>query len=150
MGRDWLAQLTHVFLLRHPQDVITSYLKIVDRPTPPDTGFLQQTEIFHYVKEHLGVTPLVIETVDVLENPKKILGMLCEKLGIDFRESMLSWPAGKRATDGVWAPHWYGEVEKSTGFRPYKPKNEQVPEDLLPLYEECLAHYEALYPLRLH
>ena len=30
---------------------------------------------------------------------------------------MLSWPAGKRATDGVWAPAWYDQVERSTGFK---------------------------------
>lgn len=30
--------------------------------------------------------------------------------------AMLAWEAGRRATDGIWAAHWYGAVEASTGF----------------------------------
>ena len=33
--------------------------------------------------------------------------------GIGFSESMLAWPKGRRASDGVWAPAWYEAVEKS-------------------------------------
>ncbi|MEJ1935629.1 hypothetical protein WDZ92_36015, partial [Nostoc sp. NIES-2111] len=31
---------------------------------------------------------------------------LCLALGIPFDEAMLAWPAGPRASDGVWAPAW--------------------------------------------
>jgi hypothetical protein len=91
----------------------------------------------------------VLDSVDVLADPRRMLGLMCEALGVEFQEAMLHWPPGPRATDGVWAPHWYGEVERSTGFRPYKPKNEPVPPELAELYEHCLAHYERLYAERL-
>ena len=57
--------------------------------------------------------------------------------------------AGPRETDGAWAKHWYAEVEKSTGFRPFKPKDEPVPERLLPVYERCVELYDILSRHRL-
>ncbi len=50
---------------------------------------------------------------------------------------MLSWPPGLRETDGVWAKYWYKEVETTTSFRPYKPKDEPVPERMLGVLEKC-------------
>jgi hypothetical protein len=82
-------------------------------------------------------------------NPRGILARLCRELGVDFQESMLSWPPGLRETDGVWAKHWYNAVEKTTGFQPYTPKNKTMPEHLQRLYEECLPYYEKLYGARL-
>ena len=49
-----------------------------------------------------------------------MLEALCDALGVRFDPAMLSWPAGPRPTDGVWAPHWYDGVWKSTGFGPYR------------------------------
>lgn len=78
---------------------------------------------------------------------------------------MLSWPAGPKPYDGVWAPWWYTNTHKSTGFN-----KERNPEDgildnlnntdssrplsrsqgavldpgLRPLLEECRPLYEFL------
>ena len=149
IDRAWLARLTNCFLIRHPRDVLTSYVKIRERPTLLDTGFPQQLEIFNWVRRHQHTAPPVIDAVDVLNEPRKTLGLLCEALGIEFEEAMLSWPPGPRTTDGVWAPHWYGEVQKSTGFRPYKPKDEPVPDYLADIYRQCLDCYDQLYEQRL-
>lgn len=147
--RDWIGQVTNCFLIRHPRDMITSYVKIRERPTLADTGFVQQREIFEWVRLHQTPTPPVIDAVDVLNEPRRLLGLLCDALGVPFDEAMLTWPPGPRASDGVWAPHWYGEVEKSTSFRPYQSKNEPVPEDLTDIYRQCLECYELLYAQRL-
>jgi hypothetical protein len=149
MGRDWFGQLRHCFLIRHPREMLTSYIKIVDQPTLEDTGYPQQTEIFEWVREHTGEIPPVIESTSVLNEPEMTLRALCERLGIPFEPAMLAWPPGPRATDGVWAPHWYAEVEKTTSFRPYRAKAEPIPESLGELYQECLAHYEQLAAHRL-
>jgi hypothetical protein len=149
IDRSWLGQVTNGFLIRHPRDVLTSYVKIRERPALADTGFPQQLEIFEWVRRQQRTPPLVVDAVDVLHEPQKTLGLLCEALGIPFEESMLSWPPGPRATDGVWAPHWYHEVENSTGFRPYQPKNEPVPDDLADIYRQCLECYEQLHEHRL-
>jgi hypothetical protein len=150
IDRGWLAGLTNCFLIRDPREVITSYLKKNYEPTALDVGFPQQAEIFEWVRGHCGVTPPVLDARDVLEDPRRTLGLLCDALGVEFTEAMLSWPPGLRDTDGLWAPHWYTEVLHSTGFQPYRPKPDQVPDHLAAVYEECLDCYHRLHPHRLH
>jgi len=65
---------------------------------------------------------------------------------VAFLPAMLSWPAGPRASDGVWAPYWYDAVLRSTGFEPYRPRQvELTPEGeavvaaLRPAYDELHA-----------
>jgi hypothetical protein len=149
ISRDWLGKVLHCFLIRDPREMLTSYVKIVSNPSLEDTGFPQQTEIFEWVRANLKITPPVLDSVDVLNNPQRMLGLLCDALGIGFQAAMLAWPSGPRTTDGIWARHWYSEVEKSTGFRPYQPKREPIPADLHPLYEQCAEHYARLYKHRL-
>ena len=149
MDRAWLGKLTNCFLIRNPKEVLVSYSKVIETPTLEDTGFPQQAEIFDWVRVHAGRIPPVLDAADVLKNPRRFLGLLCDALGIDFQESMLSWPAGPRATDGVWAKYWYGEVEKSTGFRAYQSKVIDLPAHLADLNSECQTYYDRLYMNRL-
>jgi hypothetical protein len=149
MDRSWIGKLTNCFLIRNPQEVLASYTKVIDTPTLEDTGFPQQAEIFDWVRDHTGRTPPVLDAADVLKNPRRILELLCEALGIDFQDSMLAWPPGPRSTDGVWAKHWYAEVEKSTAFRPYQPKTIDLPPHLADLNTQCQTCYDHLYPHRL-
>src|SRR5436190_10749082 len=149
MEREWLSGLTNCFLIRDPREVLASYTKVIEAPTLEDTGFPQQAEIFAWVKEHTGGMPLVLDAADVLRDPRKMLGLLCDAISIEFQDSMLAWPSGKRETDGVWGKYWYGEVEKSTGFRPYQPKNVEVPHRLSALCGQCEEYYDALYEQRL-
>ncbi len=117
IDRSWLGVVTNCFLIRDPAEVIASYIRKNNDPTVEDIGFVQQAEIFDWVCAHNGETPPVIDAHDVLQNPEKILRMLCDAVGVEFMAEMLSWPPGLRETDGIWAKHWYGEVENSTGFR---------------------------------
>lgn len=144
IGRDWLARLTHAFLIRHPREVIVSYLKKNPVMELRDSGFPQQVEIFEWVRERTGRTPPVVDARDVLMDPRGALTRLCAAVGVEFSEAMLSWPPGPRPTDGVWARHWYAEVERSTGFQPYEPHEEPVPRGFEPLYEQCLVLYDRL------
>jgi len=75
--------------------------------------------------------------------------LLCEAVAVPFSEQMLSWPPGRRDSDGVWAPYWYAAVEKSTGFAPYRPKSEQPPPQLLDLLAQAQEAYQELYRFRL-
>jgi hypothetical protein len=149
VDRSWLANVTNCFLIRHPREVIVSYLKKNYEPTALDVGFPQQAEIFDWVCTHTSQRPLVIDARDVLENARRILGLICEALGVTFSDHMLTWPPGYRATDGIWAPHWYTEVVTSTSFQPYRQRDEQVPVKLERVYGECLECYDRLYEHRL-
>lgn len=149
VGREWLGAVTNCFLIRDPRDVITSYLKKNHDPTAEDLGFPQQAALFERVRAETGKTPPVLDARDILENPERALSRLCAAVGVEFTEAMLSWPAGLRETDGVWARHWYGEVEHSTSFRAPTAKNEEVPARLQSVYEECRLIYARLHQERL-
>jgi hypothetical protein len=150
VDREWLGAMMNCFLIRDPREVIVSYIKKQGDPTLEDLGFVQQEEIFDWVRARTGGTPPVIDARDVLENPKRILRLLCDAVDVEFSDTMLSWPSGLRQTDGIWAKHWYGEVARSTSFQPYRTKNDQVPEHLREIYERCRECYKRLYEYRLH
>ena len=150
--RDWMRAVTHCFLVREPGEVIASYLKKHQDPTPEDLGCARQAEIFDWGCASQPSAPPVAYARDVLADPGRTLRLLCAALGVPFSEAMLSWPAGPRPTDGVWAKHWYAEVASSTGFRPPPAATREttVPARLRAVYEESLAHYRRLRPFCLH
>lgn len=149
IDRGWLERLTHCFLIREPKEMLTSLIQKYPQATLEDTGLPQQVELAGFVQERSGRPPAILDARDVLEDPRRMLGLLCERVGVPFLEQMLAWPAGPRDTDGVWARYWYENVEQSTGFQAYKPKDRAVPERYADVLRACEAHYEKLYRLRL-
>ena len=147
--RDWLNCLTNCFLIRDPAEVIASYLKKNDDPELEDLGFVQQAEIFEWVRERSETIPAVIDARDVLQDPERLLRLLCRAVGVEFDPAMLSWPPGLRETDGIWAKHWYGEVANSTGFGPYRELPAEVPKRLRQVEARCRESYDALFQHRL-
>ena len=147
--REWMRRLTHCFLIRDPREMLTSFIKHVPDPTLADTGYPQQVEIFNLVRQWTGQVPPVLDSKDVLSNPRRMLGVLCERLGVELTDRMLSWEPGLRDTDGVWAKYWYKEVETTTCFKPYAPKAEKLPEEFAGLLEDCDRYYQQLYVHRL-
>ncbi len=149
IDREWMLHLTNCFLIRDPREVIPSYIKKNSDPTLEDLGFIQQKQIFDFVRRRTNSIPPVIDAADVLRAPQLTLRLLCHAVGIEFDPAMLSWPVGLRETDGVWARHWYHEVAQSTSFRPYRPRPEAIPNRLQNIYDGCRDCYEQLYPFRL-
>lgn len=148
IGREWMARCRNVFLIRDPEEVLASYGAKLEHIALADIGLAQQCEIFERERERLGTPPPVLDARDVLENPRGMLTALCAALRIPFSERMLQWPPGRRASDGVWAPAWYAEVERSTGFaRPAEKTHAPLRDELKtiasvarPLYQRLAAH----------
>jgi hypothetical protein len=142
---DWgfLENTVNVILTREPRDMLLSYSKQVEQPTMRDVGYAKQLELVGYLKE-IGQQPMVVDSKEILKNPREKLSTLCSHLAIPFDETMLSWPAGPRAEDGVWAEYWYDSVHNSTGFKPYKPKTASFPKHLESLLDECNQMYSKL------
>jgi hypothetical protein len=149
MGRGWMGKLRHVLLIRHPDEVLASYLGARGTATLDDLGFRQQREILDFVRNDLGQRPLVLDSREVLERPAAALERLCAALDISYTDRMLSWAPGRRSSDGVWAKYWYGSVEKSTGFQPYVPRSVTIPSEFMPVLEEAIPLYERLSAERL-
>jgi Sulfotransferase domain len=149
IGRDWLAALTHVFLIRDPRRVLLSYVKSRPTVTADDIGVNQQLEIFRHVRAATGAIPLVLDAGEFLRAPEGQLRALCERLGVSFTPAMLKWPAGARASDGVWAPYWYDSVYKSTGFEPAVEAAVDLPARYHDIAAQVMPAFEELYSVRL-
>jgi len=143
VDRDALRPLRHAFLIRDPRQLLASYARVRSEPTLADLGLEQQLEIFRLVGGP------VVDAADVLRSPGPMLEALCAALEVPFDASMLSWPPGPRPTDGVWAPHWYDGVWKSTGFGPYREPADDLPAALEPLAAACRPFYTEMYTQRL-
>lgn len=139
---DWLGQVTNVFLLRDPARVLASYAVKVETVSAEDIGFPQQRALMEQVIAG-GGTPIVVEAADIRRNPQKMLEALCSAIGIAFDPAMLSWEAGEREEDGVWAKHWYDAVWKSTGFAPAETTSlPTLPAPLAAIENEVRPDYE--------
>ena len=149
MDLAWVHALTNVFLIRDPAEVVESYLKSRSTVTPTDIGLLQQERLYDEVLRHGGGrAPLVIDAEDFRHDPEAHLRALCQHVGIAFTERMLHWPAGRRPSDGVWAPHWYAAVWRSTGFEPPRLRTPQLSAAAQAVAEACRPAYERLWQAR--
>jgi len=143
LDRAFLGRTVNAILTRDPREMLPSLRENVPIPTLRDTGYAMQTELLEELRE-IGQDPPVLDAREVQTNPRAVLGELCRRLGLRFEEAMLSWKAGARPEDGVWAKHWYANVHRSRGFEPYRKKTSPFPPELEPLLAECRPHYEAL------
>lgn len=144
IGRSFMRACRHAFLIRHPARVLASYAAKREAVSLADIGFVLQEELFDAAADLAGTAPPVIDADVLLANPERGLRGLCEALSIPFNEAMLSWPPGPRATDGIWAPHWYDAVNRSTGFGPARPVPALTDPNLRKLEEQALPIYERL------
>jgi hypothetical protein len=151
MGRGWFGEVTHAFLIRDPRPMLVSLARKLETCTLADTGLPQQVEIFDDVVAATGRIPAVIDAVDLLATPERVLRQLCARVGIPFTARMLEWPPGSRTSDGVWARHWYDRVERTTRFEPVETQVnaggaplpaqlERIEVASRPLYEKLRAH----------
>ena len=141
---DWINSLINVFLIRRPEEVVASYAQARPDLTAEDLGFAQQHRLYEHVCHHVHKHPLVLTTEQVLTNHEQALRSICDYAGIDFDQSMLHWPAGKRESDGVWAPWWYHNVEQSTGFARYAKKTVSLDSNQQKIAARCQPFYEAM------
>jgi sulfotransferase family protein len=145
----WIYALTNVFLIRDPDEVVSSYLRTRDTVTPDDIGLPQERRLFDEVADRNGTAPSVIDADEFLRAPAAHLSALCAKLGIPFTDRMLTWPAGPRASDGVWAPYWYAAVWKSTGFEAPREREVKLDDEAQRVSDACRDDYEFLRRHRL-
>ena len=143
MDTVWLDRVDNVILTRDPAEMLPSMTIQVPDLDLRGTSLPQQVALLDRMLEH-NREPIVLIAKDVLVDPPGMLAELCNRLGLAFDPAMLSWPAGPKPEDGVWGRHFYHRVQRSTGFAPYRPKTEPLPQRLRALLEECKPLYEHL------
>jgi hypothetical protein len=139
----FLRETCNIFLVRDPRDMLPSLSIQLPEPRLADTGLRRQWELFSELVA-AGQRPAILDSRELLLSPPDVLRQLCEHIDVPFTPAMLSWEAGPRPEDGVWAPHWYHALHRSTGFAPYRPKTE-FPDRLRPLLDECQPWYDRLF-----
>ena len=145
---DWIDEQRTFILIRDPRAMVASYAKKYDDVEPIIKSLDVQRRVFARVVENNGRCP-VVDATDVLRNPESMLRRLCEALDVPFTDEMLTWPEGQLPGDGIWAPHWYPEVMKSSGFRPFVEKPITLDSELEALAARCAPAYHALHEHRL-
>jgi hypothetical protein len=145
---DWLAAHRTFLLIRDPRRMVASYSKKSGDVAPIVDSYRVARRIHAFLAARDMECPIV-DAADVLRDPAAMLKVLCAALDIPFTDKMLAWPAGPRASDGPWAPHWYDAVNASTGFKPFV----EGPAALAPELEEaagaCIGDYRFLHERRL-
>lgn len=143
LDRAFLARTENVLLIRDPEESIPSLETKLRKPSLKDTALKVQAFLFRELRGQ-GRAPLVLDAGELRKDPRGVLSKLCDALGIPFGDEMLHWPPGPRPEDGVWAPYWYADVHRSTGFAPYVPRLETFPQRLWDLYERARPLYDYL------
>jgi len=114
----------HFFLIREPFAVLSSWKCDSaihgNNLCIEEIGYTHLMSAFSQVEGNMDADrkfkPIVIDSDDLVSDPKSTLEHLCASLGIPFRESMLSWEAGPHKCDGPFASYWYYNVHKTDGW----------------------------------
>jgi len=140
----WIKNFENCILIRHPKNVIISYVKKNNLNHVDELGYPQQYKIMKYL-ESIDKKFIVIDSKILLDNPRKILLQWCNHLGIEFDSSMLKWDKGNHPQDGIWWQHWYDNVIKTTHFQKFSKSQNEFDIKYQSIYDEALDYYEKLY-----
>ena len=79
---DWIAELTNVFLIRRPDEVVASYVRArgTEDITPEDVGLPQQAMLFDWLEKTTGRLPPLIDGGEFLTDPEGHLRALWDWL----------------------------------------------------------------------
>ena len=139
----FIVNWQNIILIRHPENLLASFSRVIENPTINDIGIKKASQLFTYLSQS-GNVPLVIESDELIKNPKRYLEKICQELEIPFTEKMLTWKKGGIPEDGIWAKHWYKNVHNSEGFKVQKTSNQVMPARLQPVLENALPYYNIL------
>ena len=141
---DWIKNFENCILIRHPKDVINSYIKKNTLNHIDELGYPQQYKIIKYL-DSIGKKFIVIDSNILLSNPKKILSQWCSSIDLEFDISMLKWEKGNHPQDGIWWKHWYDNVITTTHFQKFSKNQNKLDQKYQSIYDEALDYYNKLY-----
>lgn len=143
VDRAHLAHTHNVLLVRHPEAMLASLSVQLPHCDLSDTGLEESVELLDAILNQ-GGDPLVVDSNELLSDPARVLAQVCERIGVGWDPAVLSWPAGPKPEDGVWAQYWYRSVHESTGFGPPSGPARELPEHVRPVLDRALPLYERL------
>lgn len=150
---EWLDNFNHSFLIRDPAKTVTSMFKHWPDFDIAETGFAEQRELFDRLNERHGSPPPVLDSDDLLADPRTMVRVWCEAVGIEFLPDALSWEPGARDEVSWWdGGSFHENLRNSDGLKP-QPKTSidisEAPERVQDVVAELRSHYEHLHQYRL-
>ncbi|PIK42870.1 hypothetical protein BSL78_20286 [Apostichopus japonicus] len=97
----------HTFLLRNPEQVFTSMNNLllkypirlvrlkVKSIIPKRFIYEEMFDLYEHLTKELGQKVIIIDSEDLVENPKAMLELYCKETGIPFYEDMVNWRTGQ-------------------------------------------------------
>jgi hypothetical protein len=148
---EFLCSVEHTFLIRHPRETIPSFYYLEPELKCEAVGFDSLCKLFEIIKDITQKTPTVIDTEDLIENPKAVICAYCSKMGIPDCPDALSWEPGHRKEWHAFQD-WHIDVANSSNIKKNVKNYAANIENTLLLqnyYNYHLPFYEYLYKYRL-
>ncbi len=139
----FLNKVENIFLIRNPHQLIASFAQVIPHPTMQDIGIAHEYKLFGEICKQNNKS-IVLDSAEILRNPKSVLLKLCTSLNIPFDNNMLQWQKGGILEDGCWAKYWYKNVHNSTGFAKQSTSSRPLPKHCETLYKDAKPYYEEL------
>lgn len=149
--------ILHTFLIRRPEKAVPSYYRLCTGDQaeitdfhyydPDEAGFTELKELFDFVKDHNGTPPLLIDSDDLIKDPKYYLRKWCEHTNVEYSDSLLEWNDGTREHFAKW-PGFHVAAENSKGIGrglQQKDQNKLKPEELPDIVKETIQNNELTY-----
>ncbi|WP_282607222.1 hypothetical protein [Pelagibius sp. Alg239-R121] len=148
-----LLLFDHSFLIRDPAKTISSMYSKWPDFHPKEVGFVEQRALFDRLCDKFGAAPPVLDSDDLLEDPRSMVQSWCRAVGIPFISEALSWEPGARDEVSWWdGGSFHANLRNSDGLKPQKRRYVEIgslPDRVKEVYEDSLPHYKHLHAHRL-
>ena len=139
---DFQRAVTHSFMIRSPQAVVASYLRLDARAEREAMGFENLAELYDVVCASTGQDALVVDADQLIADPERTVRAYCRYAGIPFRQDALRWQAGA-LPDWRQFSRWHERAATTTGFVQTDPGS--LPVELRRLAEAYVAYHRPFY-----
>ena len=152
----------HSFLIRSPRKAIASMYRVAisgDAPQwgdfdPRETGFEAMWELHQHIVVSTHATPVIVDSDEMLQQPRDAMQAYCDALGLLFEDAMLSWSETEnRERLDRWGSVWYQTLLGSTGFTqppsPSQRAHPPLPAIIETAIEQAQPFYDRLFDHRL-
>ena len=109
--------MCNVFLIRDPRRSIASYHKLDPGLTSWEIGLEAQWQHYEFLKDQLGLAPMVIEAEAVAEDPPGVIGRVWQRVGLPFVATAFDWNSEQVPDGWEHVEGWHKKVMSSTGIR---------------------------------
>ncbi len=155
--KSWISKVKNCFLIRDPRETIVSYWKARKsagfswEDSESFVGWEEHYRLFQEIENLTGEKPIIIDSGDIVKDPRSYLKTLCYQLGINFSEKMLFWRPEETnlvSWKNTMFEQFRTDVINSNGFF-QESKEINIPDILVPCINKCMPLYEEMYKYRL-